>query len=38
VADFEKIYEEYFQDVYIIILSLSRNETIAEEITQETFF
>jgi RNA polymerase sigma-70 factor (ECF subfamily) len=38
VADFEKIYKEYFQDVYIFILSLSRNETIAEEITQETFF
>lgn len=36
--DFEKIYAEYFSDVYRYILSLSRNETVAEEITQETFF
>lgn len=36
--DFEKIYVSYFSDVYKYILSLSRNEAIAEEITQETFF
>lgn len=36
--DFEKIYTEYFSDVYKYILSLSQNEAVAEEITQETFF
>ena len=36
--DFEQIYRLYFQDVYAFMLSLSRNETIAEEITQETFY
>ena len=36
--DFEQIYRLYFRDVYAFMLSLSRNETIAEEITQETFY
>jgi len=36
--DFEEIYEKYFKDVYRFIFSLCRNEHIAEEITQETFF
>ena len=36
--DFEKIYTEYFSDVYKYVLSLCRNEATAEEITQETFF
>lgn len=36
--DFENIYNQYFRDVYLFVLSLSRNETLAEEITQETFF
>lgn len=38
IQDFEKIYAEYFSDVYRYALSLSQNELIAEEITQETFF
>jgi RNA polymerase sigma factor (sigma-70 family) len=38
VAEFENIYNQYFQDVYAFVLSLSRNEKVAEEITQETFF
>ncbi|MEG1256834.1 RNA polymerase sigma factor [Clostridium sp.] len=38
MSDFENIYNEYFRDVYLFVLSLSRNETVAEEITQETFF
>ena len=38
MTEFEDIYHHYFQDVYAFILSLSRNEKIAEEITQETFF
>lgn len=36
--DFEQIYRLYFRDVYAFMLSLSHNETIAEEITQETFY
>lgn len=36
--DFEEIYNAYFRDIYLFVFSLSRNETVAEEITQETFF
>ncbi|KOY83447.1 RNA polymerase sigma factor [Lysinibacillus macroides] len=36
--EFERIYNQYFQDVHLFVLSLSRNDKIAEEITQETFF
>lgn len=35
---FEKIYSEYFTSVYRYVLSMCRNESIAEEIAQETFF
>jgi RNA polymerase sigma-70 factor (ECF subfamily) len=35
---FEQIYTEYFSDVYKYVLSISRDKTTAEEITQETFF
>lgn len=35
---FEEIYERYFKDVYRYALSLTRDEHLAEEITQETFF
>ena len=38
VTEFEDIYNRYFRDVYSFVLMLSRNEKIAEEITQETFF
>ncbi len=38
VPEFERIYNQYFKDVYSFVLLLSRNEKIAEEITQETFF
>lgn len=38
MTDFEEIYTEYFSDVYKYVLSLCRDETIAEEVTQETFF
>ncbi len=38
MTDFHDIYIQYFEDVYRYALSLSRNETIAEDITQETFF
>lgn len=35
--EIEKIYREYFRDVFLYIRALSGNESIAEEITQETF-
>lgn len=35
---FEEVYEQYFRDVYRYALSLTRDEAMAEEITQETFF
>jgi RNA polymerase sigma-70 factor (ECF subfamily) len=38
VTDFEKVYNEYFNDVYLYIKRLSGDEHIAEEITSETFF
>ncbi len=38
MTDFEAIYREYFHDVYRFALSLSQNDVIAEEITQQTFF
>lgn len=38
MTDFERIYNQYFKDVYRYLLSLCRNEAMAEEITQETFF
>lgn len=36
--DFEEIYREYFKEIYLFIKSLSHDESIAEEITQEAFF
>ena len=38
MPDFDNIYTEHFSGVYKYVLSLCRNNTIAEEITQETFF
>lgn len=35
---FEELYQKYFQEIYLYVKSLSRNEKIAEDITQETFF
>lgn len=35
--DFERVYTEYFKDVYLYLRSLSANEDIAEELTQEVF-
>lgn len=36
-SDFEEIYRLYFKDVFLYMQGLSLNESIAEEITQETF-
>ena len=38
MTDFQEVYSLYFRDVYRYALSLCRNEFIAEEITQETFY
>lgn len=36
--DFEEIYRTYFNDVFVYIRKLFRDENIAEEITSQTFF
>lgn len=36
--DIEEIYRMYFTDVYRYIFKLSRSETVADEITSDTFF
>lgn len=38
MTEFEKIYREYFDDVYRYIRRLSGDEEVAEEVTSETFF
>lgn len=38
MTEFEEVYQIYFYDVYKYALSLTRDEHLAEEITQETFF
>ncbi len=38
MKDFEKIYLEYYDVVFQYVVSLSKNEIWAEEITQEAFF
>ena len=35
---FEDLYQRFFKDVYLFVLTISKNSNIAEEITQETFF
>lgn len=37
-SDFEELYDRFFRDVYLYILSISKDPHTAEEITQETFF
>lgn len=38
MQDIEKIYDEYSQQVYKYLFCLSRNDQLAEELTQETFY
>ena len=38
MEDFDKMYTEYFSEVYRFVLSLCQNPALAEEITQESFF
>ena len=36
--DIDSIYRLYFRDVFLFLQGLTHNETLAEELTQETFF
>lgn len=36
--EFEKVYAKYYQSIYRYLLSITKNSSIAEEITQETFY
>ena len=38
LTKFEEVYAVYFDDVYRYLLSLSGSESVAEELTSETFF
>ncbi|WP_206669788.1 RNA polymerase sigma factor [Paenibacillus luteus] len=38
LKDFADVYAEYADQVFRFILSITRNETLAEELTQETFY
>ena len=38
MTDFQEVYDLYFREVYRYALSLCRNKSTAEEITQETFY
>ena len=38
MTDIDEVYREYFTDVYKYLVSLCRNESLAEELTQDTFF
>ena len=38
MGDIEALYREYGKTVYFFLLSLCRNESLAEELTQETMF
>lgn len=38
MAEFEQIYKAYFHDVFLYVRSLSKNESVAEEVTSEAFF
>ena len=38
MEDFERVYSEYFDVVFRYVLSLCRDESLAEEVTQEAFF
>lgn len=38
LEDIKIVYDKYFKDVYKYVLSLTQNQELAEELTQETFF
>lgn len=36
--EFERIYKQYYKEIYYFVLAMSNSDDIAEEITQETFY
>lgn len=38
VGEFDRFYEQYFNDVYRYLRGLTANESLAEELTQEAFY
>ena len=38
IPDFDKLYEKYFRYVYQYVRRLSHNDSVAEEVTSDTFF
>lgn len=38
VTEFDKVYNQYYKDVYLFLLKLCNDSNLAEEIAQETFF
>ena len=38
MTDFQKVYAQYFEDVFRFLRGLTANEQLAEELTEETFF
>ncbi len=38
MEQFTEVYNKYYQSIYKYLLSLSKNPSIAEELTQETFY
>lgn len=38
MEQFEKIYEKYYRKIYLFLLKLSGNQSLAEELTQETLY
>lgn len=38
MEDFDQIYRQYYKQIYFYVLGMCRDNDIAEEITQETFF
>lgn len=38
ITNIDDIYQEYFNDVYLYVLSISKNKEVAEDITSDTFY
>jgi len=38
VTEFREVYDKYFREVFRFALAITRDESLAEEITQETFY
>ena len=38
MTEFERIYQEYFRDVELYLRAVCRDESLAEELTEQVFF